>query len=249
MIKDIVKVLTSRIFRYMNSRLKVWAFREFQRGEFRDKSVNQKLIDLIPSDVDYITCDIGSSSFYFNPLRYSEKDRLETLSAAEKSGINPDKLDNLNSYMIHAIKYRKILICISELDMTSALAHEIGHLFEDYNGGLTEKVQSSRSLHKLSRAKKLQRATSFIMSLFGQDFLSVMLPYIMGSPMLYTEFMASKIGLDLLRKVGCNDKQIEMAKRDLRAAWTTYFSGVTDNALFGTSWGAPMIKHVGKLLK
>lgn len=248
MIKDIVKVLTSRVFRYMNSRLHVWVFREFQKGEFRDKNVNQKLIGLIPSDLPYITCDIGSGSFYFNPLRYNDKEREETLASAAKSKIDPDKLDNLSSYIIHAVKYNKILICISELDTTSALAHELGHMFEDYNGGITKKIQSNMKLHKLSRAEKLQKATSFIMSLFGQDFLSVLLPYFMSSPMLYTEFMASKIGLDLLRKVGCTEKQMEMAKRDLRLAWMTYFAGVTDNALFGTSWGAPMGKHIiGKI--
>ena len=72
MIKDIVKVLTSRVFKYANDRLHVWAFKEFQKGEFRDKSINMKLLDLIPNDLDYITCDIGSGSFYFNSDRHCD---------------------------------------------------------------------------------------------------------------------------------------------------------------------------------
>ena len=198
----------------------------------RDKSLNQKLIKLIPDDEDILIGDLGPSSFYFNPRRMTDRERELMMKALDSRKVDPEKLDSLNSYIYKSIKDKKLLVIISDLNGCEATAHEIGHLFIDYKGGILSKLQGNRVIGAIKNGP-IPGMTSFALSLFGKDIASVIIPFVMKTPLLITEFMASKIGLDLLAKAGATREQIESAKTALKSAWGTYFTDALGTSLSG----------------
>lgn len=190
-------------------------------SNFRDKSINDKLLSLIPSK-DTIIVNLGSGSFYMNPERVSKKVKdklLKSLGEEDKKKIeNPI---TLNDYLLKCIVENKKLISYSDLDPTPALAHEIGHMRFD-NSKIGNILQSGNTKVISNNLSNL----SFLSSILGNDLAASVLPLIFKSPILASEFMASKLGYDLLKEVRCSKDQLDRCKIDLSAAWMTYFTSV-----------------------
>lgn len=198
----------------------------------RDKSLNDKLIKLIPQDEDVLVGDLGPSSFYFNPKRLTARERELMMKALDSMKVDPDKLDSINSYIYKSIKSLKLLVIVSDLNGVEATAHEIGHLMIDYKGGILSKLQGNRIIGVLKNGP-IPGMTSFALALFGKDIASVVVPFVMKTPLLITEFMASKNGMDLLVKAGATREQLNNAKNSLRAAWGTYFMNAIKTSTSG----------------
>lgn len=208
---------------------------------FTDENLNAKLIKAIPSAAgEVIVSTLPGGSFYFNPHQLTEAERKGFIEAFNKAKMDPNDESNMNSYFYRAITEMKLLINATRDDSTAALSHEIGHLIEDL-GGWTKTAQS-RDFHKFARNDDMQMITSFILSLLGQDALSVVIPLLMKSPMLMTEFMASKLGYDLMKKCGATPDQLSKSIKCLGSAYGTYLMYAFGISLTGMAFGAPIIR-------
>lgn len=214
-----------------------------EKHSIKDNRLTESLISLIPKDENILVGNIGDTSFYFDPSSLTKQNKELMLDAFSKIGVDPDKLDSMNSYLMHSIKYNKKLIVISPFNGCEALAHEIGHFFIDYNKGFMKTLQSSTVIKLISKSDLVPIVSSFALSLFGKDSLSVIVPLIVKSPLLATEFTASKIGLDLLRKAGATEDQMNRSKRNLASAWGTYLSSTLGVSLTGMVY-SPILKSV-----
>ena len=206
-----------------------------KENSFHDNRLMDSLISLIPREESVLIGKIGDSSFYFNPNKATSHEKKLIIDAFEKMKIDPDKLDTIESYMMNSLINNKKLIIASPSDGVVALAHEIGHLIEDLKGWT--KVLQSRPITSMSSNGMAPSLISVILSILGKDAYSVIVPLLIQSPTLITEFMASKIGLDLLKKAGASDSQMEKCRRSLRYAWSTYLSQAFGVSLNGVISG------------
>ena len=212
-----------------------------EKHSIKDNRLTESLISLIPKDENILVGNIGDTSFYFNPSNLTKQSKKLMLDAFSKIGVDPDKLDSMNSYLMHSIKYDKKLIVISPSNGCEALAHELGHFFIDYNKGFMKTLQSNIVISLISKSDLVSTVSSFALSLFGKDSLSVIVPLIVKSPLLVTEFTASKVGLDLLKKAGATEEQINRSKKNLASAWGTYLSYTLGVSLTGMVY-SPILK-------
>jgi hypothetical protein len=111
-------------------------------------------------------------------------------------------------------------------------------MFEDLRGGWTKFLQGNKIVKGMSRNEKIKSVSSFCLALFGQTISSYIVPIILSSPQLITEFMASKIGYDLLKEAGANKDQLDKSIKCLSSAWGTYLLGSITTSLNGQIRGS-----------
>lgn len=245
MITSNVRTSSSLLLKVLANSLSWKLANNMRKVGFSDERMNEKLIASIPAEAgDVIVASLPGGSFYFNPHKIPESERKRMIEACEKARIDPYDETNMTSYFYRSIKELRLLINGSKEDSTAALAHEIGHLIEDL-GGWTKVAQGS-TFHNLSRADKLHAVSSFILSLMGQDALSVIVPLLMKSPMLMTEFMASKLGYDLLKKCNATPDQLSKSAKCLASAYGTYLMHSLGVSLTGMAYGAPILRNMIK---
>lgn len=201
---------------------------EIHESRFKDKNIEKKLLSLLPGDV--IICDLGMDSFYLNPEVMSDKLRDELINLSDKEGINTINPTSLNGFVIKSVKEQRRLIVKSDNDPTAALAHEIGHLVHD-DTKLGNVLQSRSWLRGKDRLNKIISMGTYMFT--KSVSLTLLAPVVLGSPILYNEFMASYYGLNLLKKVGCTEAQLEEAKKLLSCAWGTYLTGLVHHGASG----------------
>ncbi len=116
-----------------------------------------------------------------------------------------------------------------------SLPHEIGHAVQEHNTSILKKLQRFRGnyaflallLYGLGRNKSTD--TKENKSLLGkfQDTLhkyNLLIPLLAFSPELITEFAASKIGLDAMKKANAPKQLINAARKHYAVAFCTYLA-------------------------
>lgn len=132
-------------------------------------------------------------------------------------------------------------------DTLLALPHEIGHAVEEHNTKILKKLQRFRGqyamlaliLYGLGRDKSSDPNSQNTTIGKIRNFLhkyNLLVPLAAFSPELITEFSASKIGIDYLKKANASKALISAAKKHYAAAFCTYLSlpvfAIMDNLIF-----------------
>lgn len=241
MYKDIIKSGSAIVGKILARSINTKLVSLLKKYSTVDKKLTESLISLIPNRDDFLIGFIGDDSFYFNPSLLTKREKELAISAFKDSKIDSDKLDSVSSYLMNSIEHDKKLIITSTSSGVEATAHEIGHAFNDMK--LWSKVLQGRVVSSISKADLVTMVSSFVLSLFGKESLSVLVPLIVKSPLLTTEFTASKIGLDLLKKAGATEEQINRSRKALASAWGTYLSYSLGVSLTGMAY-SPVLKSL-----
>lgn len=241
MYKDIIKSGSAIVGKILARSINTKLVSLLKKYSTVDKKLTESLISLIPNRDDFLIGFIGDDSFYFNPSLLTKRERELAILAFKDSKIDSDKLDSVSSYLMNSIEHDKKLIITSTSSGVEATAHEIGHAFNDTK--LWSKVLQGRIVSSISKVDLVAIVSSLALSLFGKESLSVLVPLIVKSPLLATEFTASKIGLDLLKKAGATEEQMNRSKKALASAWGTYLSYSLGISLTGMAY-SPILKSL-----
>jgi hypothetical protein len=100
-----------------------------------------------------------------------------------------------------------------------------------------------RASHGMVFSDGFVKLSSFLLGLTGgilgsgtPEVISWITSVLLKYPTLQSEFMASYYGLQLMKKMGASEKDVENAKHDLKLAFSTYVLGVfkgADKAAYG----------------
>jgi len=175
---------------------------------------------------DLVVVNIGPDSCYINPgkMDKSTVDRL-----IEEGIADPGRLRTAFDYLVWAYKNKKHIIFINELDSHLCLGHELGHyLIEKESFGKVNKYLQDHQRKGLTNRKFIYFVGGCL-GLFGPigEIAGMITSFLLQTPLLYTEFLASYKGLEELKKAGISEKEYEEAKKFCITAWKTYLAGST----------------------
>lgn len=206
-------------------------------SNFRNKTLADKLLKLIQSDPNLIYVNIGPGSFFMDLDKVPQvtKNYLLKLYKREKS-VSIDDPRTRTDYTVKAIVEKKDLLNYSDTDPITALAHEYGHYCVKRNPFLN-KLQGNRLLMRLAKMSGFQIFVSGILGLYGKTTWATIVPIIMSSPVLISEFAASYYGLKTLKGLGATEDDLRAMKRDMSAAFGTYFHSTLKRAAIGMTIG------------
>ena len=121
------------------------------------------------------------------------------------------------------------LILMSDLDPVPAIFHEIGHFMISQN---KSKGDIQRKSHTGLHSDGFASFVSFCLGMIGPigEIAGFLSTYLLKFPLMYSEFMASWYGIELMKKLGATEKDLENAKQTFRVAYSTYLVHVTDKA-------------------
>ena len=132
------------------------------------------------------------------------------------------------------------VILISDLDPVPAIFHEVGHFFQNNEKWLGSLQRAS---HHGVFSDGFTNFVSFILGLSGSitkspipEAVSYITSILLKFPTLESEFMASYYGLQLMKKLGATEKDLENARSALKLAFSTYVLGVVNrgaNSAYG----------------
>ena len=197
-----------------------------------------------------IVGDYASCSYYMNFTKGEDAKELRKLFTnpvfLAKNDIDPNrKRCDLDWWAYCAGGYDndgipRDLIIMSDLDPVPAIFHETGHFFVNN----TNKLGSmQRASHGMVFSDGFVKLSSFLLGLTGgilgsgtPEVISWITSVLLKYPTLQSEFMASYYGLQLMKKMGASEKDVENAKHDLKLAFSTYVLGVfkgADKAAYG----------------
>lgn len=178
---------------------------------------------------DLIIVNLGTGSFYTNPKRWTP----EQLKQIKKYG-DSDRKRTILDWVLWAYENNKHIICYSELDSPIALAHEIGHYLIEIEGGTNTWLQ-------INRRKKIFNPdfvsfVAFCCGLAGNtgELIGIVSNFLLQSPTLYIEFLASYKGYNILKECGISENELKSSKEIYRSAWGTYLSGVLNKSKWAT---------------
>jgi hypothetical protein len=127
----------------------------------------------------------------------------------------------------------KNLIIVSTTD-PAILAHELGHADVDQStiGRVLQSgvVRTGSNILPPAMALSVSRAAGQAMGPLAGALIGASVPFLVNSPVLIAEALASKKGVQRLREAGMSEKDIEKAKKQLWKAYGTYLAYP---ALFG----------------
>lgn len=132
------------------------------------------------------------------------------------------------------------IILVSDLDPVPAVFHEMGHFLQNNEEKLG---RMQRASNNGIYSDEFVSLSSFLLGLAGSivksawpEVVSYVTAVLLRFPTLQSEFMASYYGLQLMKKLGATDKDIENAKHALKLAFSTYILGTVDrgaDSLYG----------------
>jgi len=213
------------------------------KGKFNE-SVYKKIINYVKKNYqDLIIVNLGTGSFYTNPANWNK----EQIDKIKKHG-DPERKRTILDWILWAYNNNKHVICYSELDTPIALAHEIGHYLIDKAGGTKAWLQSNGKRNMFN--SKFISFVAFCCGLAGNtgELVGIVSNFLLRSPLLYIEFLASYNGYQVLTDCGVSENDLKEAKEMFRTAWGTYLSGTINKskwATYGklTRGGAKLIKN------
>ena len=199
---------------------------------------------------DLYLVNLYTGSCYLNPRNIDEN----SIESLRKLG-NPKRLRTMIDWIIKAYDEKKHLIFYSDLDNSVAIAHEIGHYLEDKDGTLGI-IQRNSKTGLLS--DNFIKGVSFISGLMGgcsgkgmtTEIITSLIAMLSNTPLLFSEYMASYKGYQLLKELGCTQKELDIAKEYYKIAYKSYLAGVPNAgaaASFGRLGGTFLMK--GGLVK
>ena len=180
---------------------------------------------------DLVLVKLGTGSCYINPQNIPG----DVLKALRKEA-DPERLRTMLDWILWGHDNKKHILFSSDLDNALAMCHEVGHYLIDIGGG------AKKWLHVHQRKGITNQGfisfVAFCLGLLGNlgEAAGIVSSWLLKTPMLYTEFLASYIGLDVLKQAGGTEKEIEEAKKVFKAAWGTYFNNAARTGS-SASWG------------
>lgn len=174
-------------------------------------------------DIEIVNLGLGSC--YINPRNIQPEVIEEVKKAPGLRGGDPKRLRTMLDYIVWGYENGKHLIFCYDLDNPLALCHEVGHYLIEKEQGTAGWLQnnSKRGLTNPGFIKFI----GFVLGLTGSigEIAGVVSTLLLKSPQLYTEFLASYKGLEVLKAAGGTEKEIEEAKKMFKLAWGTYLCG------------------------
>lgn len=204
---------------------------ELSKKEIRP-GIRDKLVSYAKRNYkDLYLVNLYTGSCYLNP-RNIDEDSIESL---RKLG-NPKRLRTMIDWIIKAYDEKKHLIFYSDLDNSVAIAHEIGHYLEDKDGTLGV-IQRNNKTGFLS--DNFIKGASFIAGLIGgysgkgmtTEIITSLIAMLSGTPLLFSEYMASYKGYQLLKELGCTQEELNLAKEYYKAAFKSYLASIPNRGV------------------
>ena len=169
---------------------------------------------------DLVMVKLGTGSCYINPRNVDPN----IIKAMKKHDADPTRLRTMLDWIVWGYENKKHILFSSDLDNALAMCHEVGHYLIDKEGGAGKYWQNhmKRGLHN----EGFVMFCSFCLGVFGPlgELAGFLTNFFLKSPLLYTEFMASYKGLEVLKEAGGTKEEIEEAKKVFKAAWGTYLN-------------------------
>lgn len=200
-------------------------------SNFKNPSLADKLLKLIQSDPNLIYSNLGSGSFFLDLDKVPQriKDTLKNKDSISDPRTRED-------YVTKAIIEKKDLINYSDIDSITALAHEYGHYCVKRNP-ILNKLQGNQLLMTLGKMTGFQVLIATILGFSGKTTWATIMPILMSSPVLISEFAASYYGLKTLKGLGATEDDIKAMKRDMSAAFGTYLGMTLKRSAIGMTLG------------
>ena len=180
---------------------------------------------------DLVIVKLGTGSCYINPNNIPD-DVKEAIK--KDTRINSKRLRTVPDWVLWGIENKKHLIFSNELDNALCLCHEVGHYLIEKEGGNNQYLQ--RHTKKGLTDRDFIRFCGFILGLFGPvgEIAGIISTFFLKSPLLYSEFLASYKGLQVLKAAGGTKEEIEEAEKLFKAAWGSYLNGAVHDSAFAS---------------
>jgi hypothetical protein len=193
-----------------------------------EKAISAKLINYIKSLRDLYSVNIGDSTYFLcikslKSLRFSK----EYIDSLKKEGADPRRLRTVNDWIVKAYNDDKDLIVYSDLDSYVSIAHEIGH-YELSKEGILGNIQNHCKFHK---SRIVDIVNFFIGYSAGATknvetiAIGTLVNFVLHTPQLAIEFLASYRGIKLLERLGVDKEVIKKSRAWLGYAYLTYING------------------------
>lgn len=199
---------------------------------------------------DIYFVNLGTGSCFINPQHISDIEPIREIA-------DSSRLRTMLDWILKGYEDNKYVIFYSDLDLGVAIAHEIGHYLIDKDG----------TLSKIQKGNKSGLLSDGFISFFGflagflsssvleggvggavagwTEALATATGLLLKSPLLFSEYMASYRGLDVMREAGCSEEDIKMAWKFFKTAWGTYIASAAHTASSGPLWG----RYIGAGIK
>ena len=189
---------------------------------------------------DIYFVNLGTGSCFINP-QYIDKKIINDLKKVADS----KRLRTMLDWVLKGYEDKKYVIFYSDLDLSVALAHEVGHYLEDKDGTLAKIQKHDKSgifsdgfIGFLGFLSGMATAATDSNKIAGWgEALGTVIGLLLKSPLLFSEFMASYKGIQVMKEMGCSEEDINMAKKFFRTAWSTYMASSGFIAAMGPTAG------------
>lgn len=208
-----------------------------------ERLVVSKLINYINSLNDVYSVNIGDTTFYLNikDLK-SHPAYKDFLKQAKEEGADPNRLRSVTDWILKACKDNKDIIVYSDLNSYIAIAHEIGHYELS-----KEKILGSIQRNSGFNQTRVTDVVNFFLGSYAGVTknlnliaIGTIVNFVLNTPQLAVEFLASYRGIKLLERLKVEKKIIETAREWLGYAYLTYINGALSRSggIITTSAGA-----------
>lgn len=179
---------------------------------------------------DLVMVKLGTGSCYINPRNVPEN----IIKEMKKKDADPERKRTMLDWIVWGYENKKHLLFSNDLDNALAMCHEVGHYLIEKEGGMGKYLQNH--MKKGLTNENFIMFCSFILGVFGPigELAGILTNFFLKSPLLYTEFMASYKGLEVLREAGGTKEEIEEAKKVFRAAWGTYLNKTVQQGMMAS---------------
>lgn len=168
---------------------------------------------------DLVLVKLGTGSCYINPQNLPD----DSIKIVRKEA-DSKRLRTMLDWIVWGYDNKKHLLFSSDLDNALAMCHEVGHYLIEKGGGAKRWLQVHQKKGLTNQG--FIAFVAFCLGLLGNigEAAGIVSTWLLKTPMLYTEFLASYIGLDVLKQAGGTEKEIKEAKKIFKSAWGTYFN-------------------------
>lgn len=232
-----------------------------------DALIKQKLKKIADNQGTFVTdAGISNNSYYMNDAKKVRKNLAKEAKKHRKKGFK--YLARTKTKLGKDIKNKKDLILLGEggYSNSAILSHELGH--SQYTTGVGRSGgKIGKVAHKLYQPSKNLSAPVGIIAGFHSGVqaekakqngkkesklnrvLPIVTPIVMSAPMLVSEGLASKKGIELLKKSGASKELVNEAKKKLISAGSTYIAKTGKDVISseaGRLVGKGLVKHKSK---
>ena len=182
---------------------------------------------------DVYFANIGSGSCFLDTegIRKMTPEAVDTIMKEGDSKRLRTEID----WCKKALEDKKYLVMYNDNDSSVAIAHEVGHYLIAKDPKLKNvQLRDKAGIFSegfISFASYVLGGISGFLSLKAGvigEIISGLVAFGLRSPILFTEFLASYKGYQLLEeKIGCSEEELKNAKKFYRLAWLSYLGKTT----------------------